>query len=383
MDFKLEQKVKVAVTYELDTTLLEILNENNYKKPMFVIDNFLLKSKIVNNVLNTLEDNNINYVINDEIIPDPPIELISSGVENFNKNNCDSIIAIGGGSVIDAARGINIVRTFGGSIEEYVEDKTVPEFAQGLISIPTTSGTGSELSNTLVVTDTDSKQKLAVISDNAVSEYAVLDPNLLVTLPKELTIMTGLDAFSHAAEAYTSVLSSPLVDAICEKIMFLIVKYLPKAVQNSNDLEARERMMVAAAFGGWVMNNGGTHIGHSIAHVVGAKLNVPHGQACSYSLPGTLMYTSQAKPKKIKEIGSILGAEFSQDATDMEIGEVTAKEYKNFRDNVIGMEPFENLNISSSELLNLTDDIINERFAGNTPMPVTNELVTSLLKSFG
>ncbi len=383
MDYKLEQKVKVAVTYELNLTLLEVLNNNNYQKPLIVIDEFLLDSPIIKKVFSTFKDNDIEYVIYDEIVPNPPINLVNRGAEIFDDNECDAILAIGGGSIIDAARGINIVRTFGGSIEEYVEDKEVTEFCPGLISIPTTSGTGSELSNTLVVTDTESKQKLAVISDNAVSEYAVLDPNLLVTLPKSLTIMTGLDAFSHAAEAYTSVLSSPVVDAICEKIMFLIVNYLPKAVKNGDDLEAREQMMVAAALGGWVMNNGGTHIGHSIAHVVGAKLDIPHGQACSYSLPGTLLYTAQAKPKKIKEIGSILNAVIPQDATDLEIGEITAEAYKDFRDNIIGMEPFENLNITQEDLQSLSDDIINERFAVNTPMPVTKRLVESLLKSFG
>ncbi|MDN6294170.1 MAG: iron-containing alcohol dehydrogenase, partial [Alkalibacterium sp.] len=221
MEFKLEQNVKVTVTHDISNHLVELLNLTNYSHPMIVVDSFLLGSSIIQDFLENMNEKGFSYYIYDKIVPDPPIELIDEGAELFAQNNCDAIIAIGGGSVIDAARGINIVRLFGGNIKDYVYDKDVPSLCPGLISVPTTSGTGSELSNALVVTDTKSQEKLAILADNAVSEYAVLDPNLVTTVPKNMTIITGLDVFSHAAEAYTSKLSSPVVDAICEKIMFL------------------------------------------------------------------------------------------------------------------------------------------------------------------
>lgn len=383
MSFKLQQKVKVAVTYDLSEQLLEILNISNYSKPMIVVDNFLLNSPIVQQTFKKFDDNEIKYYVYDKITPDPPIDLIDSGALLFLENNCDSIIAIGGGSVIDAARGINIVRIFGGSIKEYVEEKQIESSCPGLISVPTTSGTGSELSNALVVTDTETNEKLAVLSDNAVSEYAVLDPYLVKTLPKSMTIITGLDVFSHAAEAYTSKLSSPVVDAICEKIMFLVVKYLPEAVNNPEDLEARERMMVASALGGWVLNNGGTHLGHSMAHVIGAKMHIPHGMACAYSLPVTLSFTAEVEPKKIREIGNILGANLPTDITDKKLGELVSESYKKFRDETLGLQPFENLNITRDSLMQLTNDVKNERFAKNSPFEVTNSLVNTALEVFG
>lgn len=383
MNFKLEQKVKVLVTYDIKKNLIEILNHNNYSKPMIVIDNFLLNSPIIKETLTELTKQGIEHFIYSDVVPDPPMELIDTGAQLFLENKCDSVVAIGGGSVIDAARGINIVRLNGGKIKEYVFDKIVTSRCYGLISIPTTSGTGSELSNALVITDTETHEKLAVLSDNAVSEYALLNPNLTLTVPKNMTIMTGLDVFSHAAEAYTSNLSSPIIDAICEKIMFLVVKYLPSAVNNPNDLEARERMMVASALGGWVLNNGGTHFGHSLAHVVGAKLNMPHGMACAYSLPTTLKLTAEVKPNKIREIGNILNMNFPANTTDIDLGDTVAKEYKNFRDITLGLPSFETLNISQASLQELSELVLNERFAQNSPFKLTPEVVADALKTFG
>lgn len=383
MEFKLEQNVKVTVTHDISNHLVELLNLTNYSHPMIVVDSFLLGSSIIQDFLENMDEKGFSYYIYDKVVPDPPIELIDEGAELFSKNNCDAIIAIGGGSVIDAARGINIVRLFGGNIKDYVYDKLVPSLCPGLISVPTTSGTGSELSNALVVTDTKSQEKLAILADNAVSEYAVLDPRLVTTVPKNMTIITGLDVFSHAAEAYTSKLSSPVVDAICEKIMFLVVKYLPVAVNHPENLEARERMMVAAALGGWVLNNGGTHLGHSLAHVVGAKMGIPHGMAAAYALPATLSLTAEVDPKKIREIGNILNVTFPKNATRTDIGDLTAEGYKNFRDEILGLPAFEQQEITREQLLALKENVLNERFAANSPFDVTPKAVSFTLNQFG
>lgn len=383
MDFKLEQKVKVAVTHDLDSTVMEILRTENYKKPMLAMDRFLLTSPIIVSLTETLTENGIEYVIYDKIVSDPPVDVVNTGAAVFVENNCDSIIGIGGGSAIDTSRGINIVRMLGGKIEDYVFDKEIPEFCKGLIAVPTTSGTGSELSNALIVTDTKTHEKMAVLSNNAVSEYAVLHPELVATLPKGMTAATGLDAFSHAAEGYTSSLASPVTDAICEKVMYLITKYLPRAVKNGNDMEARERMMVAAALGGWMLNNAGTHVGHSQAHIIGSRYRMPHGIACAYALPGTLMYTAEVNPKKVKEIGLILGAEFPADPTDLEIGEITAERFKWFRDEVLGMDSFASFQISREEILSNAGNVAGERFAGNSPMKITEDMAKKLLEVFG
>ena len=214
VNYKFEQKAKVAVTEELDQALLETLQSNRWSAPMIVIDQFLLSSDIIKKVLDVLEHAGIGAVIYDKIIPEPPMELSDEGARIFAEKRCDCVVAVGGGSVIDAARGINIVRTCGGKIKDYIYDKQVSSRCYGLIAVPTTSGTGSELSNALVVTDVEKQEKLAVLADEAVSEYVILDPNLPKSMPLGLTIQTGLDVFSQAFEAYTSTLSTPEVYAI-------------------------------------------------------------------------------------------------------------------------------------------------------------------------
>ncbi|QIL46813.1 iron-containing alcohol dehydrogenase [Vagococcus coleopterorum] len=380
MDFKLEQKVKVVVTDNLSECVLEILATTNYKKPMLVMDSFLNSTPIIGQLKNDLNDQNIEFVLYDRIVSDPPVELVDTGAKICLDNKCDCIIAIGGGSSIDVARGINIIRHNGGSIVDYVNPIKPIKNCAGLIAVPTTSGTGSELSNALIVTDTKTSQKLAVLANESLSEIAILNPELLMSLPKNMTIATGLDTFSHAAEGYTSNLSSPVTDAICEKVMYLVVKYLPTAVADGSNREARERMMVAAALGGWMLNNCGTHVGHSTAHILGSKYKIPHGMACSYALPGALEYVAPVLPKKIKEIGYILGATFSDDCTPEEIAKITSDAYINFRDNILGMAPFSDLGISENDLYKNAQSIAEERFAGNTPRLVDVDGALGLLK---
>ncbi len=275
------------------------------------------------------------------------------------------------------------MRTCGGKIKDYIYDKQVSSRCYGLIAVPTTSGTGSELSNALVVTDVEKQEKLAVLADEAVSEYVILDPNLPKSMPLGLTIQTGLDVFSHAFEAYTSTLSTPVVDAICEKIMFLVVKYLPKAVQDANDLEARRRMMIAAALGGWVINNGGTHLAHSIGHIIGAKYHIPHGMACAYALPGVMYHTALVKPKKVREVGNILELGLAQELSDEALGKAVSEGFRAFRDDVLGLKSFAELEIEKEKLQELTDTVIHERFAQNTPFALTQDTVSEILKNYG
>jgi len=383
MDYKLVQKTKVLVTDDLPKTILGILKETQYKKPLIIMDSFLKEVAIVKRLQVKLTENNIQFSIYNKVVSDPPTTVVDEGAEFFKAQDCDSLIAIGGGSAIDVARGINIVRINGGKISEYVTASNEIKDCPGLIAVPTTSGTGSELSNALIVTDTETQTKLAVLANNAVSEFAVLNPELVMTLPKGMTIATGLDAFSHAAEGYTSTLASPVTDAICEKIMYLLVKYLPKVIEDGQDREARERVMVAATLGGWMLNNAGTHAGHSVAHVIGSKYHMPHGMACAYALPGVLQFIAPVRSKKVKEIGLILGAEYPADPTDTEIGRITAIQYREFRDKVLGMKPFTDFNISDDELLTNIESVVNERFAGNTPKQIDQEGAMMLLKNFG
>ncbi|MBS0946901.1 iron-containing alcohol dehydrogenase [Levilactobacillus brevis] len=383
MDVKLLQRVKVLDTDHLAQTVLEVLQTEGYQRPLFVMDSFLAQVPLVQETQALLEKSGITVSVFDQVVSDPPAQTIRDGVTAFGAAHADSLIAIGGGSSIDVARGINIVRVNGGDILDYTDTQKSIEPCPGLIAIPTTSGTGSELSNALVVTDVATEKKVAILADNAVSEYAILNPDLLLSLPKKMTIATGLDAFSHAAEGYTSRLASPVTDAICEKVMFLLYNYLPRAVENGHDREARQRVMVAAALAGWMLNNAGTNAGHSMAHILGSKYHLVHGEAVAYALPGVLEQVAPLLPHKVAEIGQILGVAYAPTDTLSERCNQAIKAYQHFRDDLVGLHPFNDYRISEEELVTNAEAVANEQFAGNTPGEMNKQVATKLLTRFG
>ncbi|MEQ6219216.1 iron-containing alcohol dehydrogenase [Levilactobacillus brevis] len=383
MDVKLLQRVKVLDTDHLAQTVLEVLQTEGYQRPLFVMDSFLAQVPLVQETQALLEKSGITVSVFDQVVSDPPAQTIRDGVTAFGAAHADSLIAIGGGSSIDVARGINIVRVNGGDILDYTDTQKSIEPCPGLIAIPTTSGTGSELSNALVVTDVATEKKVAILADNAVSEYAILNPDLLLSLPKKMTIATGLDAFSHAAEGYTSRLASPVTDAICEKVMFLLYNYLPRAVENGHDREARQRVMVAAALAGWMLNNAGTNAGHSMAHILGSKYHLVHGEAVAYALPGVLEQVAPLLPHKVAEIGQILGVTYAPTDTLSERCNQAIKAYQHFRDDLVGLHPFSDYGVSEEELVTNAEAVANEQFAGNTPGEMNKQVATKLLTRFG
>lgn len=379
----MQQPVKVIVEHNLRDSIIELLKNEKLNRPFIVLDSFLLNVPAVKEMLDALKENGIEYKTYAGIVPDPPASVINKGAEEMAEFNADSVIAIGGGSSLDSAKGINIVASDGGKIEDYVKDESLIHDLKTLISIPTTAGTGSEMSNALVVTDEKTEEKNAILSDKMLSDYALLIPELTVSLPERQTIASGLDAFSHAAEGYLSTLSSPVADAISEKIMFLLYNYLPGAVHDGKNIEMRQRVMVAACLAGWILNQSGTIVAHSEAHILGSKYHFVHGEAVAYALPAVLRLVAPVYPKKVKEIGKILDAQFTGQETPEEIAEITVKAYKHFRDEVVGLHPFSDYGISNDELVKNAEEIVNERFAGNTPVKLTKENVSKLLEDFG
>lgn len=383
MKIKMQQPVKVVVAHDLGSAVLELMEKENIKRPFIVLDQFLLNVPAVKDLFAALSQNEIKYKTYAGIVPDPPAKIINQGAEEMKAFNADAVIAIGGGSSLDGAKGINIVASDGGKIEDYIQNEGLIHNLKPLISIPTTAGTGSEMSNALVVTDEKTSEKNAILSDEVLSDYALLIPELTFSLPTQQTIASGLDAFSHAAEGYLSLLSSPVADAISEKVMFLLYNYLPIAVKDGQNLEARQRVMVAACLAGWILNQSGTIVGHSEAHILGSKYHFVHGEAVAYALPAVLKMIAPVYPEKVKEIGKILGARFNGNETPQEIAAITVEAYKHFRDEVIGLHPFKDYGISNHELVKNAEEIANERFASNTPVKLTKENVSELLKNFG
>lgn len=369
------QQVKVLPGAGSIKKIGDVLHESGYKKAFLVTTPGMIRRGQVAEVEESLSKFGIESVIYDKSEADPPSDLVDQGAALCKKEGCDCVVGFGGGSAIDMAKGINALRFNEGSILDYAAKPM--KLCHGLIAIPTTSGTGSELSNGAIITDVKSGKKLPIMCLNDMCEVTILDPTLTETMPAHLTRETGLDTFSHAAEAYTSALSSTISGLVCESVMETVVAYLGRAVRDGNDLEARDKMQSAAALGGWMLYCACAHVGHSFAHVTGATLHLVHGNACSYGLPAVLRFISSACPGKVRKIGQILGAEYDGSETPKEIGQKAADAYIAFSASV----GFERTPVDfSDELLDqMAEGIVNEAFAGLSPVPVTAEAARQLL----
>jgi alcohol dehydrogenase class IV len=380
LKFSLVQNVKVLAGCGVSLQIGELLKEADYKKAFLVFDSGVKVAGIIDKITVSLQQSGIEYIEFDKVVPDPPASIVNEGSKLCNSEGCDCVIAIGGGSAIDTAKGITILRFNDGEILDYGKPGAEIKKSSGLISIPTTSGTGSELSDGLIISDPEHNQKVPILALNAMSEYAIIDPELTVGMPAGLTMMTGLDVFSHAAEAYTTVLSNITTDMICEKIMETVVEYLPVAVQGGTNLEARTKMHVSASIGGWMLANSCAHVGHSIAHVIGAKYHLVHGAACAYGFPAMIKHIAPVSTIKVQKIGEILGAKFNGTESAEEIGKITADAYVIFRDEVLKLKPIRDYNLDYSNINEVEDALVNEPFAGLCPAKVTKEDAAAMLK---
>ena len=280
--------------------------ELGIKKPLFVTDNNLINSKIVLDALKILKKNNISYEVFSEVIGNPTGKNVDDGVKYFKKNECDSVIAFGGGSVLDVGKAIAFMSNQLVPIWEFEDvgdnwknaktDNIVP-----IIAIPTTAGTGSETGRASVILNEKTGVKKIIFHPKFLPSIVILDPILTVGLPSKITAATGMDALAHCLEAYCSLNYHPMADGIALEGIRIIDQWLLRAIQNGSDIKARMNMLTAASMGSTAFQKGLGAI-HSLSHPVNALNNIHHGLSNAIFMPYVLTFNKSSIEKKIVSI---------------------------------------------------------------------------------
>jgi len=276
-------------------------------KPLIVTDKGITGCGLTKQITDLLDAAGMKYEVYDETIPNPTDKNVHDGVDVYTKKKCDSLISLGGGSSHDCGKGIGLVVANGGKIHDFEgvdkSSKPMPPY----LAVNTTAGTASEMTRFCIITDTSRKVKMAIVDWRVTPGIAIDDPMLMVGMPPALTAATGMDALTHAVEAYVSTIATPMTDACAQKAIELIAKYLRKAVANGGDVEAREGMCFAQYLAGMAFNNASLGHVHAMAHQLGGFYDLPHGECNAILLPHVERANLNAKLERFVDMAKFLG----------------------------------------------------------------------------
>ncbi|MEM2635115.1 MAG: iron-containing alcohol dehydrogenase [Nitrososphaerales archaeon] len=276
------------------------------KKVLIITDRIITKIGLINNVIKPLEKAFIPYEVWDYVEPEPSFDVAENSVEKIREGDFDLVIGVGGGSSLDTAKATATFKNANGKVRDYIK-KIIPKRDVPLILIPTTAGTGSEVSNVAVFGLLDEDFKYALFSPSLYPDMALIDPMMTVTMPPNVTANTGLDALSHAIEAYISLESSPITDIFAIEAIKLAGRYLREAYANGDNIEARYGMAKASLFAGLAFGNAGTTLGHAIGYAHAHIHHSPHGKCVAVTLPYVLEYNAIANMERLTYIAKLLG----------------------------------------------------------------------------
>lgn len=350
------------------------------KKAFIVTGKHVVKLDFFQTLLRTLEKAKVGYEIFSDITGEPTVGMIDAGLASYQASGCDFFIGIGGGSPLDSMKAIAVLSVLGGKIPDYL-GQNISAKVPPMIAIPTTAGTGSETTKFTVITDEEKDIKMLLKGDHLVPTVAILDREATLSCPKSITASTGIDALTHAVEAYTSKLAHPLTDSIALSAVEKIMAYLPRAYADGSDVEAREEMAIASFQAGVAINNASVTLVHGMSRPIGALFHVPHGISNAMLLPTCISFALDGNLEKFAKLGRSLGITEADDGKAAEgfvqkLEEICQIcEVPSLRGYGLDMEKFQ------AQIPKMAGDAVASGSPGNTVKEVTVDDVTALYQS--
>ncbi|MGF1909725.1 lactaldehyde reductase [Vibrio kasasachensis] len=285
------------------------LTQQPVTRVLVVTDKNLVELGILDHLFELLDQTAIDYVLFDRVTPNPTATLVREGLAIYTESGCDCLIAVGGGSPVDCAKAIRIVASNPGDIVDYDGVGKVKNAGNFFIAINTTAGTAAEMTSNSVITDELRQVKMVIIDAKQIPDIAVNDPTLMVNLPPHVTAATGMDALTHAVEAYVTPGAHALTKPTALEAIKLIAQWLPVAVEDGKNIEAREQLANAQFLAGMAFNSAGLGLVHAMAHQPGATHNLPHGVCNAILLPQVCAFNAEKFPERFRDIAQVMGGD--------------------------------------------------------------------------
>ena len=361
--------------------IAEEVAKRGYKKALIVTDKDLIKFGVADQVIAVLKDANIPYEIFDEVKPNPTVKNVKAGIAAVQAAGADFMIAIGGGSSMDTSKAIGIIINnpeFSDVVSlegvANTKKKSVP-----VIALPTTAGTAAEVTINYVITDEENVKKMVCVDPNDIPTLAIIDPELMLSMPRGLTASTGMDALTHAIEGLITLGAWEMSDMFETKAIEMIAKWLPKAVENPSDIEARDGMATAQYIAGMAFSNVGLGLVHGMAHPLGAYYDIPHGVANALLLPFVMEYNKEAAKAKYRTIAEAMGVDTSS-MSDDEAADAAVKAVKDLAIRVRIPQHLSEIGVPESGLPTLAQAAFNDVCTPGNPRQTNVEEILAIYK---
>ena len=350
------------------------------KKALIVTDAFLAKNGMAENIQTILSDAGVESTVFGGVEPNPKDVNVEAGLQVFRENGCDSIISLGGGSSHDCAKAIALVASNGGNIRDYEGVDRSSNPLCPMIAVNTTAGTASEITRFCIITDTSRHVKMAIVDWRVTPQIAINDPNLMVGMPPALTAATGMDALTHAIEAYVSTNANPLTDAAALMSITMITQYLPKAVANGVYMKARDKMAYGQYLAGIAFNNASLGYAHAMAHQLGGMYNLPHGVCNAILLPHVEEFNLIGNANRFRDIAKAMG-EITENLSTMDAARKAIAAIRQLSSQVGIPERLRDLGVKEEDFPVMAENAMKDVCSVTNPRKAIKEQIIGIFKT--